>query len=65
MEGYLSCCVQRSLSLFLYDDARFLAERLVAASPSEVRVQNALASLPLPCVPALRLKASVADCLPS
>jgi hypothetical protein len=37
MEEYLSACVQRSLSLFMYEDARFLAERLVAASGSEVR----------------------------
>lgn len=36
MEEYMSVCVQRSLALFLYDDARFMAERLVAAAPSEV-----------------------------
>jgi anaphase-promoting complex subunit 3 len=35
MEAYLADCVARCLALFLYEDARFLAERLVAAAPTE------------------------------
>jgi hypothetical protein len=40
LEEYLSACASRSLALFLYEDARFLAERLVAASASEVRARR-------------------------
>lgn len=41
MEASLAACVQENLSLFLYDNARFLGERLVALNPSEVRVPPA------------------------
>lgn len=36
MEQYLVHAIHSSLSLGLHDNARFLAERLVAASPDEV-----------------------------
>lgn len=36
LEAYLAAAVRRSLSLFQYADARFLAERLVASAPTEV-----------------------------
>lgn len=35
-------CVQKSLALYLYDDARFWAERLVAQFPKEVGLQTAV-----------------------
>ncbi|KAJ9516400.1 hypothetical protein QJQ45_011078 [Haematococcus lacustris] len=38
LEGHLAGCVQESLSLFLFDNAKWLAERLVAQSPSEQNV---------------------------
>jgi hypothetical protein len=37
MEDYLVHSIQSSLSLGLHDNARFLAERLVAADPCEAR----------------------------
>ncbi len=40
MEAQLVACIQESLSQCLYDNARWLAERLVAAAPSEVRVRS-------------------------
>jgi hypothetical protein len=36
-EEYLRDAIQRSLACNLPDNARFLAEQLVAAAPSEVR----------------------------
>lgn len=36
MEEHLVACVQQSLGLYLFDNASFLAERLVAQFPSEV-----------------------------
>lgn len=50
MEDQLSGCVHNSLSLGLYDNARFLAERLVAASGSEVETWSAEASTALELV---------------
>lgn len=37
MEAQIANLVQESLSLYLYDNACFLAERLVAEYPNEVR----------------------------
>lgn len=37
LESHLIACVQESLSLYLYDNAKFLCERLVAVSATEVR----------------------------
>ena len=37
MEGQLIACVQESLALYLHENARFMAERLVAEFPREVR----------------------------
>jgi hypothetical protein len=37
MEDHLLGCIRSNLSLGLYENARFLGERLVAANPSEVR----------------------------
>ena len=36
-ESTLQRCVHDSLSLHLYDNARFMSERLAASYPSEVR----------------------------
>ena len=36
MEAHLIACVQSSLGLYLFDNACFLCERLVAQFPSEV-----------------------------
>lgn len=36
MEEYLVGCIRSSLSLGLYENARFLGQRLVAACASEV-----------------------------
>ena len=36
MENQLIACVQESLALYLYENARFMAERLVAEFPREV-----------------------------
>ena len=36
MEEHMVACVQHSLSLYLFDNACFLCERLVAQFPSEV-----------------------------
>ena len=38
MESQLVACVQESLALYLYENARFMAERLVAEFPTEVRL---------------------------
>ena len=35
MEQQLVACVQESLALYLHDNARFMAERLLAEFPSE------------------------------
>ena len=37
LEAHLVACVQESLALYMHDNASFLAERLVAEFPSEVR----------------------------
>ena len=37
MEAHLVACVNESLAAFLYDNASFLCERLVASSPTQVR----------------------------
>lgn len=37
IEDRLVLCIKESLDLFLLDNARFLAERLVAQRPDEVR----------------------------
>ena len=37
MEAHLIGCVNESLAAFLYDNASFLCERLVASSPTQVR----------------------------
>jgi hypothetical protein len=39
MEQHLTACVQHSLAAYLYDNAKWLGERLVALSASEVRRQ--------------------------
>jgi anaphase-promoting complex subunit 3 len=36
MEAHLVACIRESLSLYLYDNAQFLCERLVAAFPTQV-----------------------------
>ena len=36
LEAQLTACVQESLALYLFDNATFLGERLVAEFPSEV-----------------------------
>lgn len=36
MEGHFVACIQESLSLYLYENAQFLGERLVAAFPKQV-----------------------------
>ena len=36
LEAHLTACVQESLALYLFDNATFLGERLVAEFPSEV-----------------------------
>ena len=40
MEAHLVASILSNLSSYLYDNARFLAERLVAAHPSEVGVRE-------------------------
>lgn len=35
MEGHLVACIHESLSLYLYENAQFLCERLVAAFPKQ------------------------------
>lgn len=40
MEQQLAASIQSSLALGLHDNARFLAERLVAAAPTEVRASS-------------------------
>lgn len=37
MEAQLVACVHESLALYLYENARFMAERLVAEFPREVK----------------------------
>ncbi len=37
LEAHLVACVQHSLGLYLFDNACFMCERLVAQFPSEVR----------------------------
>ena len=39
-------CVRDSLDAFLYDNAKFMCERLYAEYPTEVRLQPLLADLP-------------------
>lgn len=41
LEEHLVACAQQSLGLYLHDNACFLAERLVAQFPSEVRAAAA------------------------
>lgn len=36
LEAHLIACVQDSLNVYLYDNAKFMGERLVALSASEV-----------------------------
>jgi len=38
MEAHLVACIHESLSLYLYDNAQFLCERLVAAYESQVSI---------------------------
>jgi hypothetical protein len=45
LEASLVASVQDSLGLLLYDNARFMGERLVASFGSEVRARSAAASL--------------------
>ena len=40
IEDRLALCIKESLDLFLLDNARFLAERLVAQRPDAVRAQR-------------------------
>ena len=44
MEAHLIACVNESLAAFLYDNASFLCERLVACSPTQVRAPTLLSS---------------------
>ena len=41
LEEHLVACVQHSLGVYLFDNACFLCERLVAQFPSEVRAVRA------------------------
>ena len=45
MEQHMIACVHESLGLYLMDNARFMAERLVAEYPSQVRSGSARARL--------------------
>ncbi len=36
MEAHLVACIHDNISQYLYENARWLGERLVAAAPSEV-----------------------------
>lgn len=38
MEAHLVACIHESLSLYLYDNAQFLCERLVAAYEKQVLI---------------------------
>ena len=41
MQAQLVASVQHSLSMYLYDNAKFLCERLAAEFPSEVQLPTA------------------------
>ena len=45
MEQHMIACVHESLGLYLMDNARFMAERLVAEYPSQVRSRLSSARL--------------------
>jgi len=42
MQAQLVASVQHSLSMYLYDNAKFLCERLAAEFPSEVQLPTAM-----------------------
>ena len=42
MEAQLVACVRDSLDTFLYDNAKFMCERLYAEYPTEVHLQPLL-----------------------
>ena len=46
MEAHLVACVKESLSLYLYSNAEFLAERLCAQFPSKVSLVHLLRTPP-------------------
>lgn len=46
VEQQLACSVQDSLKLLLFDNARFMCERLVAMCGNEVRFRACLAWVP-------------------